>query len=313
MAQLVMGIGASHSTLMNQDPKPGLPPVPGSQEYKQTLSNVRQMLTDARPDAVLVVGSNHFRGVYLDLMPQFVIGVEQCIGMGEAGSPAGPLPVHTELGHHVISELVENESFDVAFSQRLEVDHGITHALQYILPSPETPIVPLVINMFAPPLSTVARCHELGQAIRRAVDSMDSSLRVAVVASGGLSHQLPWPDWRSPQSDDDEYLVEAWLEGRNEWQKYTERRRSIIIRQRAEINEDFDREFLGDLTAGVEPKVVKATTLELLEQAGNGGQEIRSWVTAAAIMGNIPGQVLFYQPIPEWLIGTACVVFEPTV
>jgi len=312
MARLVLGIAASHSTLMNREPLPGEQPVPGSQEFKETLAAARQMLVDARPDAVLVVGSNHFRGIYLDLMPQFVLGVEECIGMGEAGTPSGPLTVHGELGHHVVSELVENEGFDVAFSQRLEADHGITHALQYLLPDRRTPIVPLIVNVFAPPMATVARSQAIGEAIRRAIESMDSDLRVAVVASGGLSHQLPWPDWRTPQSDDDEFLVEAWLEGRKEWQTYTERRRSIISGGRAQINAEFDQELLADLVAGSVPKVTTKSTLEILELAGNGGQEIRTWVIAAAVMNNTPAKVLFYQPIPEWLIGAGAVVFEPT-
>src|SRR3546814_11172903 len=51
------------------------------------------------------------------------------------------------------------------------------------------PIVPLALNTYyAPNQPTPRRCYALGQAIRRAVESYPEDIKVAVIASGGLSH-----------------------------------------------------------------------------------------------------------------------------
>jgi Catalytic LigB subunit of aromatic ring-opening dioxygenase len=51
------------------------------------------------------------------------------------------------------------------------------------------PIVPVLLNTFYPPNQpSPARCHDLGRALARAVAESAQPLRVALVASGGLSH-----------------------------------------------------------------------------------------------------------------------------
>jgi len=63
------------------------------------------------------------------------------------------------------------------------------------------------INVLQYPLPTAARCYKLGQAVRRAIESFPQDLKVAVVGTGGLSHQIHGertgfnnPEW------DDEFL-----------------------------------------------------------------------------------------------------------
>jgi protocatechuate 4,5-dioxygenase beta chain len=51
-------------------------------------------------------------------------------------------------------------------------------------------IVPVCINTVQFPLPSARRCYALGQAVGRAIARWDSGQRVAVIASGGLSHQL---------------------------------------------------------------------------------------------------------------------------
>jgi len=50
--------------------------------------------------------------------------------------------------------------------------------------------VPVCINTVQHPLPTPARCLKLGQAIGRAIQSYEENLRVLMVGTGGLSHQL---------------------------------------------------------------------------------------------------------------------------
>jgi 3-O-methylgallate 3,4-dioxygenase len=51
------------------------------------------------------------------------------------------------------------------------------------------PTVPVFINTFYPPNQpSLRRCYKFGKALGQAIQSWDSDKRVAVIASGGLSH-----------------------------------------------------------------------------------------------------------------------------
>ena len=311
MSSIVLGIGASHTTLMNTHWH-AVTHLDRAERFRDALGGAREALVAAEPDVVVIFGSNHFRGFYLDLVPAFTIGVGECIASGEAGTPSGPQRVDVPLARHLASALLD-ESFDIAFSAKLQVDHGISHAIQYLLHGFDVPIVPVILNVFAPPLPRVARCAELGAAIRRAVASFPGR-RVAVVASGGLSHRLPWPDWRTPNGEDEAFLVEAFLNGRAHWTEYERRRREIVLKATTaagdafRVNSTFDRAFLALVERGEVSAASNRSGADLLAEAGNGGQEIRTWVAMAAALGDSPGRVLAYEDMPEWLTGMAVAV-----
>jgi 2,3-dihydroxyphenylpropionate 1,2-dioxygenase len=310
MSAVVLGVGASHSTLMNTH-WDRVVHRDRAERFRDALGSARDALAAARPDAVVVAGSNHFRGFWLDLVPSFTIGVGEVVASGEAGTPSGPQRVDPALARHLAGSMM-GDGIDVAFSARLQIDHGQSHAIQYLLDGLDAPVVPLVVNVFAPPLPTLARCAQVGAALGRAVASAPGGRRVAVVGSGGLSHRLPWPDdWQDPHGDDEAFMVEAWLEGRADWAKYDPGRREIILAAESCISPDFDRELLGALERGGLAGFADWSTERLGERAGNGGQEIRTWLVMAAALGFAPGRVLAYEELPEWLTGMAVAVIEP--
>ncbi|HEY1699619.1 MAG TPA: hypothetical protein VGG75_07900 [Trebonia sp.] len=310
MADIVVGVGASHSTLMNTH-WDRVEHTDRAGRFRDGLYAARDRIAAARPDVALIVGSNHFRGFWLDLLPAFTLGVGEVTGSGESGTPGGPLPADPEFARHLANTLVERDGFDLAYSARLQIDHGQTHAVQYLLDGLDIPIVPLVVNVFAPPLPTLRRCQDLGRAIRAAIGSFPGARRVAVIGSGGLSHVLPWPDWRDPKSDDDEFMVQAWTDGRNHWRDYDARRRQIILKSPSVIAESFDEEFLSWLEKGEAGQLASWTTARLQEAGGNGAQEIRTWLIMAAALGHAPATRIAYEVLPEWLTGMGVVSIEP--
>lgn len=150
MTEIVLGVGASHSTLMNTHWEETFHK-DRAERFRDALAEAREDLAAARPDTVILVGSNHFRGFWLDLIPSFTIGVGECIASGESGTPKGPLPVDIPLARHLANSLVEEGGFDPAFSARLQIDHGQSHAVQYLLKDLDVELVPIVVNVFAPP------------------------------------------------------------------------------------------------------------------------------------------------------------------
>ncbi|MGX1272873.1 DODA-type extradiol aromatic ring-opening family dioxygenase [Streptomyces phaeoluteigriseus] len=310
MSEIVLGVGASHSTLMNTHWEETLHK-DRAERFRDALGAARDELARTRPDTVLLIGSNHFRGFWLDLIPPFTLGVGECVASGESGTPKGPQPVDVPLARHIAESLVESGRFDPAFSARLQIDHGQSHAIQYLMDGLDVEIVPLVVNVFAPPLPTLERCDQLGRAIREAVLSFPGDRRVAVVGSGGLSHRLPWPDWREPHGDDEEFMVGAWLDGRENWQDYDARRREIIRAAEASLTPEFDNEFLTLLARGEAHRLTEYTTEELEKAAGNGAQELRTWLLMAAVLDHAPARRLAYEQMPEWLTGMGVAVIDP--
>jgi 2,3-dihydroxyphenylpropionate 1,2-dioxygenase len=302
MAVVVGGVLASHSTLMNTD-FDRVRDRASAVAFRDALVAARDHLTALRPDVVLCFGSNHFRGFFLDLLPSFSIGVGEVIGAGEGGTPEGELPTDSALARFLLEHL-SSRDIDMAFSIRMTIDHGITHAIQHVSPTPSLPVIPVVINVFAPPLPSLRRCAVLGATIREAIEQYPAGTRVAVIGSGGLSHNLPWPDWRSPATEQDRYLVEAWLNGRADWQRYEVPRRTIIRAAQPDIVPDFDRRFLAALPTRDAFALVEEFS-DLDSVAGNGGAEIRNWIAARAVTGPAKVDVLGYWPIDEWLTGMA--------
>ncbi len=310
MANISLGIGASHTTLMNTQWHK-VDYLQGAHDFKQALQQASKALHAQKPDAVIVIGSNHFRGHWLDLMPGFTVGVDEVIASGEHGTPMGKQQSAADIGLEMANQLI-GAGFDIAFSTRLVIDHGISHAIQYLTLEGQIPIVPFMVNCFAPPLPKLSRCIQLGRAIGQVIAQMPDDLSVAIIASGGLSHQLPFPDWRQPASNDDAFFVDAWKNGRGDWEKYEKRRRDIIVNAPAQINEQFDQALLKAFCEGkTQQWLDNISEEELLMQAGNGANEIRNWLIMHAALDFCTGETLAYAPVTEWLTGMGVFICRP--
>eukprot|EP01037_Dinobryon_pediforme_P041338 gene41338-51028_t len=154
----------------------------------------------------------HANSFFFDCYPTFALGVSPSFEMADEGAGKRPLPDikgHPELAAHMAECLVHDE-FDMTLFQDRALDHGCNSPLGLMWPhEPEWPgaIVPIEINVLQYPLPTAARCYKLGQAVRRAIESFPQDLKVAVIGTGGLSHQIHGertgfnnPEW------DDEFL-----------------------------------------------------------------------------------------------------------
>lgn len=310
MAEIVLGVAASHTTLMNTQ-WDKVDHLPRAHEFRNALAKASEALIAAKPDLVVILGSNHFRGFWLDLMPSFTIGVGEVLAAGEHGTPKGELNVEPATALAICEGLLARD-FDCAFSSKLSVDHGISHAVQWLLADIDVPIVPIVINCFAPPLPTLSRVSRFGDALRDVLVNMAPDKRVAVIATGGLSHALPFPDWRKPEGDDQEFIAHSWKEGRGRWEEFETRRRSIIVNAPPVVNEEFDRWFLDAFESdGLAEILGSLSDDELVLKAGNGGNEVRAWIALSRVLANIPARTLAYSPMPEWLTGMAVAVVSP--
>jgi hypothetical protein len=177
---------------------------------QQSVSRLTKVLNSVAPDVVVVVGDDQHEQFHDDIMPMFTVyhGKTFRLIYKESSSPvnwkrveekswaktAEEYPTAWELGQHLVSALTLEE-IDVARSNQLRKDVGIGHAFAFfyrrVAPGSLTPIVPVMVNTYYPPNQpTPRRCYAFGQALRRAIESWNSDARVAILASGGLSHVI---------------------------------------------------------------------------------------------------------------------------
>ena len=140
-----------------------------------------------------MIGPDHFHANFYDVMPPFVLGVEEAVAFGDFGTRSGPLPVARDLAWSIRDGLTA-DGFDLSLSYALTVDHGVVQT--YDMLGVDVPLVPLVVNTAAPPLPAMDRCVRLGAAVGAAIRAAACGGRVLVAASGGLSHWLPTNDPR---------------------------------------------------------------------------------------------------------------------
>ncbi|MFI5955206.1 2,3-dihydroxyphenylpropionate 1,2-dioxygenase [Cryptosporangium sp. NPDC051539] len=304
MSALVGMVALSHSPFAALLP-PTSPSDPGAR-FLADASRLRTAVEKLGPDAVVVIGPDHFHANFYDVMPPFLLGVEDVVGFGDYGSTPGPLPVARSLAWALHTALTDG-GFDLSLSLSLTVDHGTVQSYEMVTGSLGVPLVPLVVNTAAPPLPSLARCVALGHALGDAIRAADFDGRVLLVASGGLSHWLPTNDPRDPSVAG--ARREALIHGRADAVAFAAARepkvRAMGGDPSARVNSGWDRWFLRQLSTWDLEPVVSLGTEGLEKMAGSGGQEIRTWLIAHAACDS-PLVWTGYEPVPEWITGMAC-------
>jgi hypothetical protein len=150
-----------------------------------------ELFTDENMPAVLVYWGDTIRNLPPQV-PESAPAHRKANAWGWFADREIDFPVASDLGQHLIESLMDQD-FDVAHSRRLRTGHGMGHAFGYlyqrVLCQNPIPTVPIMVNTYYPPNQVPPkRCYELGRAVRSAVESWSGNARVAVIASGGLSH-----------------------------------------------------------------------------------------------------------------------------
>lgn len=195
MARIIGGIGASHTPTIGfaRDRKDASDPVWGP--LFEGFAPVTHWLEDKRPDALVFIYNDHVRSFFFDHYSAFALGIGDSYPVADEGGEARtlpPVPGDAKLAQHIGASLIADE-FDMSFFQRKGLDHGCLSPLSMMLPFEEgwpIPIVPLAAGVLQFPIPSALRFWKLGVALRRAIESYPEDIDVAIVATGGLSHQV---------------------------------------------------------------------------------------------------------------------------
>jgi aromatic ring-opening dioxygenase catalytic subunit (LigB family) len=235
-------------------------------ELQGAFRGMAAALTAAQPDVLVIVAAEHFANFFMNNMPAFAMGMAECYE-GPIEDPQWLGIPRTKIpGAAALSLRMIREmmqTVDMAYAEEWKFDHGVMVPLSFLTPRYHLPVIPVNINCQGPPLAPLHRAWALGEALRRAADLVPE--RIALVGTGGISH---WP--ATPDS--------------------------------GKINEQWDREFLRRWQLNDKPAILSYTDEGTYRDAGQGGFEIRTFISiAAAARGS--GQIRYYRPIPIFAVG----------
>lgn len=237
----------------------------------------REWVKDQAPDVVILVYNDHASAFDLDCIPTFAIGVGDQYQPADEGFGRRDVPVvegDSSLGWHLSESLILDE-FDMTVVNKMDVDHGLTVPLSITCGQPqEWPfrVVPLAVNVIQHPAPTGNRCFELGRAIRRAVDSYEEDIKVAIYGTGGMSHQLHG--------------------------------------ERAGLcNAEWDNQFLDDLSQDVD-RLKGLKHVDYMRDAGAEGVETVMWLIARGALGDDVNEVYRHYHVPASNTATGLIILE---
>ncbi len=242
-----------------------LAPPEVTERVHRALFDLGDSLKAARADALIVIAAEHFANFFFNNMPAFAMSMASS-HVGPIEDPAWlgiarrTLDAASDLSGRMIREVMQ--TVDVATSEEWVLDHGIMVPLHFLTPQFDLPIIACNINCQGPPLTPLNRAWAFGQALRRACDAAPE--RIALVATGGISH---WP--ATPDS--------------------------------GKINSQWDADFLRHWASQDKDAMLAYTDESTYAQAGQGGFEIRCFIAAAAAAQGL-GTIHFCEAVPTFAV-----------
>jgi len=277
VAEIIAGLATSHVPAIGAALDNGKAETPYWKPVFEGYKASQDYLKALKPDVVILVYNDHASAFSLEIIPTFALGCAAEFAPADEGWGPRPVPVvkgHPELAWHIAQSVILDE-FDLTIVNKMDVDHGLTVPLSLLFGQVQEwpcPVIPLAVNVVQYPPPTGHRCFMLGKAIRKAVDSFEKPLRVAIVGTGGMSHQLQGP--------------RAGL-----------------------INKAFDTAFLDNLSADPQ-KLVAMPHLDYMREAGSEGIELVMWLIMRGAMDDHVREVRRFYHVPASNTAVGHIILE---
>ncbi len=276
MTEIVAAVGTTHT--------PGLlgwfgnAPQDQQQAALAAFGRLREHLLAAEPDVLVIFANDHLLNWPINNTPEYSVGIgEQHVGPADwydqwlARDEKYRVPGRPALARHIVNESARR-GLSLAFLREMQFDDAISVPTCYLNPDSAIATIPISMNCSVPPIPTPRRAYEVGRILREVLHAYPGAERIALVGSGGLSHEPGGP----------RYFY---------------------------IDEEFDRRFLELLAQGDHERLFEECTLERMEQAGSGGTaELIAWfVVLASTRG--PAQVIDYLKSYAWRCASGWVIW----
>jgi aromatic ring-opening dioxygenase catalytic subunit (LigB family) len=244
----------------------------------EATAEMRRRLEAARPDTLVMFSNDHLLNWPINNIPEYTVGIAaEHIGPADwfdewLGMEKYRVPGHPALARFLVNEAARR-GLGLAYLREMQFDDGISVPTHYLNPDARFRLLPVTMNCTVPPIPTPERAYHVGTVLREAIRAFPGADRVAVVATGGLSHEPGGP--------------------RYFW-----------------VDEEFDLWFLDLLKQGDHAALLRECTLERMEEAGSGGTaELLAWILVLAFTRG-PADVLAYMRAFAWRSGTGMVAWS---
>lgn len=277
MARIIAGAASSHVPAIGAAIDNKKTDQPYWQRVFSGFEKTRQLMAELRPDVIIGIYNDHATAFSVEVVPTFALGCAPEFPPADEGWGPRPVPVvkgHPELAAHIAQSVILDE-FDLTIVNRMEVDHGLTVPLNLLFGSPQQwpcPVIPLAVNVVLYPPPTGHRCFMLGRALRKAIESWPEDLRVLVLGTGGMSHQISGP--------------RAGL-----------------------INSEFDRAFLDNLTRDPE-KLTQIPHLQYMREAGAEAIELVMWLIMRGALDDQVDEAYRFYTVPASNTAVGHIILE---
>lgn len=281
---------------------------------RRALGDARDLVADFDPELVVIFGPDHFNHYSYESMPPFSIALS-----ARSTPDYGYRPTEADVPWPIargLASAVLDDGIDVAVAEGVSLDHAYSQPITTMFDALDArPIIPIFLNCFGFPLAPVRRAREFGEAAGRYLSTLGS--RVLIVGTGGLSHRLPPffdPARQSPVNfHRKKQMTDSDYEAKSKWMTGFAQRIGDGSGELGPPNPEWDRQLLEIFERGELREIDRLTTESIMEDAGLGGQEIRTWIAAHAALsaaGSYDVKFRYYEPIPHWLCGFGVSVAE---
>ena len=227
-----------------------------------------RLLRETKPDLIVGIANDHLLNLPMDSIPDWCVGIaDDWSGPAEWFRDWVNIAPYKVKGNRELGRTIVRESgkrgINLAFSDKLLFDDNWSVPLKFLTPDYKVGLVPIHMNCIMPPLPPAERCRAFGKALAEIIRAWPGKERVAIMATGGLSHDPGGPKYFA-------------------------------------VDEKFDRWFLELLGKGDPDLAVREVTPERLMAAGDGGTaELLAWFVAmgaAETLGAKKADTVFYVP-----------------
>jgi 2,3-dihydroxyphenylpropionate 1,2-dioxygenase len=201
-------------------------------DAEEAFAVLRADLEQAKPEVLIVVANDQFVNFFWNNIPTFFVTTADEV-KGQFTRHKFQYRNHKELGRTIVRAGMQN-GIDFSFGEHIELQHTQVVPLYFLLREPKIPILPIYVNTWVDPAPSPGRCYKVGEVIREVADHSDQ--RVAILATGGLSHFPGSPRIGEIDTNFDHKLLEVMREGKG---------RSLVDYSVEELLQAGDTEFLN--------------------------------------------------------------------
>lgn len=274
MAELVGGFLMPHNPMLTVAPDAADPSQ--KQVIFDAFQGIAAKVTELQADTVIIIGDDHYTNFGPHCIPTCLVAIGDVDGPVEPflNIERAPMATNEPLARHIL-ETGYAEGVDWSFAKDLSVDHSVAiphHLAVKSVPGLRT--IPIYLNAAVSPCIGNQRAYEVGQSIRKAVESWSGDERVVVYGTGGISH---------------------WVG-------------SIGM---GRVNAEFDQRILSLFSAGDIEGLAAISDEEILAEGGDGCLEIKNWICAMGLFPGATASVLAYEAVPQWITGMGFAEINP--